>query len=270
MSFSEKRIGVIGAGSMANAMIRGFLDAKLIEPESITASDINEDILAKIREGTSVATTLDNKIVVQNSRILILAIKPIHLLDVLSEVSSFITPEHLVISVAAGVSIITLEEKLPQGVPVIRVMPNVPALIGEGMTVLTLGSKATQEEQRLANLLFSSLGKVLTLEEKFMDAVTGLSGSGPAYMAIMLDALADGGVKMGLSRQVALELAVQTMLGTAKMIQSTGEHPALFKERVFSPAGTTVSGVHVLEKCGMRGILISAVEAAAKRSEELR
>lgn len=270
MNTNKKSVGVIGAGAMGSAMIRGFLKAGLVQPEDLIASDPREDALQELKESTSVNITCDNTAVALGSEVVIIAVKPKLVEKILKEIAPFITLEHRVVSVAAGIRISILEKHLPTGVPVIRVMPNVPALIGEGMTALALGSKAGKDDKEAAEVLFSSLGKVLTLKESDLDAVTGVSGCGPAYMAVILEALADGGVKMGLSRQVALELAVQTMIGTARMIQITGEHPASLKDRVCSPGGSTISGVHVLENGGLRGLLISAVEGSTKRSGELQ
>lgn len=270
MSFNRKKVGVIGAGAMGSAITRGFLKAGFVRPEDVTASDPKKDALQRMQEDVFVKVTSDNSTLVQRSEVVIIAVKPNQVEEILKEIAPFITLKHLVVSIAAGIRISTLEKHLPTGVPVIRVMPNVPALIGEGMSALALGAHAGKDEQETAEALFSALGKVITLKENELDAVTGVSGCGPAYMAIIIEALADGGVKMGLSRQVALELAVQTMIGTARMVQVTGEHPAAVKDRVCSPGGSTISGVHVLEKGCIRGLLIDAVETATKRSEELQ
>jgi pyrroline-5-carboxylate reductase len=270
MSFNRKKVGVIGAGAMGSAITRGFLKAGILQPKDVTASDPKKDALQRLQEDISVKVTSDNSTLVQRSEVVIIAVKPNQVEEILKEIAPFITLKHLVVSVAAGIRISTLEKHLPAGVSVIRVMPNVPALIGEGLSALALGAHAGKDEQEAAEVLFSALGRVITLKESELDAVTGISGCGPAYMAIIIEALADGGVKMGLSRQVALELAVQTMIGTARMVQVTGEHPAAVKDRVCSPGGSTISGVHVLEKACIRGLLIDAVEAATKRSEELQ
>lgn len=270
MSFSRKKVGIIGAGAMGNAIIQGLLQAGLVQPDHITASDSNKEALQRLQEAVPVQVASANSVLVQCSEVIIIAVKPNQVAGVLKEIASSVTREHLMISIAAGIRISTLEKNLPAGVPVIRVMPNVPALIGEGMSALALGAHAGKAEQSAAEVLFSALGKVVTLQEGELDAVTGISGCGPAYMAIIIEALADGGVKMGLSRQVALELAVQTMIGTARMVQVTGEHPAALKDRICSPGGSTISGVHVLEQGGLRGLLMDAVQTATKRSEELQ
>lgn len=270
LTINKKTIGVIGAGAMGSALIAGFLKAGLVQPGDVTVSDPQEDTLEVLKKDFAVNVSTANQDAVLHSGVVILAVKPSLVAGVLKEIAHLITPQQLVISVAAGVQIVSLERDLPMGIPVIRVMPNVPALISEGMTALALGSSAADVHREAAEELFSAVGRVITLKERDLDAVTGVSGCGPAYMAVILEALADGGVKMGLSRQVALELAVQTMIGTARMIQLTGEHPAVLKDRVCSPGGSTISGVHVLENGGLRGLLISAVEAAAKRSGELK
>ncbi|MDD2554986.1 MAG: pyrroline-5-carboxylate reductase [Syntrophaceticus sp.] len=270
MSFSRKKVGVIGVGVMGSAITQGLLRAGLVQPKDITASDSNKDALQRLQEAVSVQVTSDNSVLVQRSEVVIIAVKPNQMEEILNEIAPSVTLKHLVVSIAAGIRISTLEKHLPAGVPVIRVMPNIPALIGEGMSTLALGTHAGIDEQDAAEVLFSALGKVITLRERELDAVTGISGCGPAYMAIIIEALADGGVKMGLSRQVALELAVQTMIGTARMIQVTGEHPAALKDRTCSPGGSTISGVHVLEKGCLRGLLMDAVETATERSEELQ
>jgi len=270
MTASKRSVGVIGAGAMGSSMIRGFLKAGLVRPQGLTASDPREGALRELHKSVSVNITADNTVLAQRSEVVVIAVKPDQVHKVLQEIAPFITLEHQVVSIAAGISIAAIEKHLPAGVSVIRAMPNVPALIGEGMTVLALGTNSGQEERESAEKLFSALGKVLTLKESDLDAVTGVSGCGPAYMAVVLEALADGGVKMGLSRQVALELAVQTMIGAARLIQITGEHPASLKDRVCSPGGSTISGVHILENGGLRGLLISAVEASTRRSRELQ
>ncbi len=255
---------------MGSALIRGFLKAGLVEPCDVTASDVNNNTLQKLKEQFSVNAAVDNVETARNSEIVIVAVKPGQVKAVLEEITPVIKADHhLIISVAAGVKISFLEENLPAGTPVIRVMPNVPSLAGEGMSALVMGSCAVESHQKVAEALFAAVGRVIIVSEKEIDAVTAVSGCGPAYLAIVLEALADGGVKMGLSRQLALELAAQTMIGTGRMVLN-GEHPAVLKDRVCSPGGSTISGVHVLEKGGLRGVLLSAVEAATKRSGELQ
>lgn len=254
---------------MGSALVTGFLETGLVQPGDLFVSDPDGEALAALGQKHPINTATDNKRAVRFADVVILAVKPAVVKPVLEEIAPLITTEHLIVSVAAGVSLSVLEESVPAGVPVVRVMPNVPALIGEGMAAIALGKNAGASERKAVETLFAAVGKVVTLPEKDLDAATGLSGCGPAFVAIILEALADGGVKMGLPRQLALELAAQTMIGTARMIQVTGEHPGVLKDRVCSPGGSTICGVHVLEQGGLRGILISAVEAAARRSGEL-
>lgn len=251
---------------MGSALAEGFLKAGLVLPGDLFVSDPNEGALAALVQNFSIIASNDNIETARSANIVILAVKPVLVTVVLKEIAPCLTRGHLIVSVAAGVNLAVLEGNIPAGVPVIRVMPNVPALVGEGMTAISLGKNAGERERCEVEKLFSAVGKVVTLPEKDLDAATGVSGCGPAYVAIILEALADGGVKMGLPRTLAMEMATQTLIGTARMIQVTGEHPGALKDRVCSPGGSTISGVHVLEQSGLRGILISAVEAAARRS----
>ncbi|MGB0909759.1 MAG: pyrroline-5-carboxylate reductase, partial [Nitrospirales bacterium] len=199
----------------------------------------------------------------------IIAVKPQVLPQVLKKIKKVMKKGHLVISVAAGVPILKIVACLPSNTSVIRAMPNTPAMVLQGATALAAGEDATQEQLVIATEIFEASGQVVVVEEKLMDAVTGLSGSGPAYVYVMIEALADGGVRMGLPRQVAHTLATQTVLGTAQMVLASGEHPGTLKDRVASPGGTTIAGLHELEQGGIRATLMNAVEAATRRSEEL-
>ncbi|MDH7576437.1 MAG: pyrroline-5-carboxylate reductase [Bacillota bacterium] len=247
----------------------GFLQARLVNPEDVLVSDLKQECLAPLAERFRVRVTEDNKQAARVGDVVICAVKPAQVKGVLSEVTPFLKPDNLFISVAAGVTLSFIEANLPSGIPVIRAMPNVPALIGEGITALAMGKYAGAKEREEGEVLFGAVGRVVVLPEENLDAVTGLSGSGPAYISVILDALADGGVKMGLPRQVALDLALQTMIGTARMIQCTGDHPGFLKDRVASPGGSTIYGLHVLEAGGLRGLLVGAVEAASQRARTL-
>jgi pyrroline-5-carboxylate reductase len=260
---------VIGAGAMGGAMVTGFVRTGLVAAADIMISDRNQQTLSALGEQLGVATTEDNRQAAGAAEIIICAVKPKQVKEVLEEIASLMTPEHLLISVAAGISTAFLEANLPPGVPVIRAMPNLPVLVGAGMTALALGACASDRDREDAESCFQAVGRAVTLPEANIDAATGVSGSSPAFLAVILEALADSGVLLGLSRQVALELASQAMLGTARLIQDSGLHPAVLKDRVSSPAGTTIAGLQVLEENGVRGILIDAVEAAAKRAAEL-
>ena len=205
----------------------------------------------------------------QGARVLVLAVKPSHVAELLDEIRPFVTPGHLLISIAAGVPIARLEAGLGEGARIIRVMPNTPALVGASASAYALGNAATEADAALAQKIFSAVGVAFQLKESLLDAVTGLSGSGPAYVYLMIEALSDGGVAAGLPREVATKLAAQTLLGSAKMVLETGLHPGALKDMVTSPGGTTIEGLHELEKGKVRGVLINAVRAATEKSRKL-
>lgn len=261
-------IGFVGGGRMAEALISGVLAAKLFEPEKIRVADpdaMRQDHL-KIHYGVQVGLT--NNEVVAASEVIVLAVKPQVMTEVLRGVEVSVS-NRLVVSVAAGVPICRIQESLGPQAGIIRAMPNTPAMVGAGMTALAVGPGVGPEAVAFVRQMFESVGKVVLLEERHMDAVTGLSGSGPAYIFLAIEALADGGVKMGLPRETASVLAAQTVLGAAKMVLESGQHPARLKDQVASPGGTTIAGLHRLEQGGLRAVLMDAVEAATKRSQEL-
>jgi len=264
-----KRIGFIGAGNMAEALTRGLLKARLCSPEAIFASDVKEDRLRLFKEAFGVQTFQENAQVVARAEVLLLAVKPQDMGAVLEGLAPFVDETRTLISIAAGVPIRFIAERLAKKARIIRVMPNTPALVLEGAAGIAKGEHATEEDLAIALQIFQAVGKVAVVEEKLLDAVTGLSGSGPAYVAVIIEALADGGVRMGLPREVALTLAAQTVLGTARMILEGKRSPAELKDMVASPGGTTIAGLHVLERGGLRAALMDAVEAATKRSQEL-
>lgn len=265
---SDKKLAFIGAGAMAEALVKGLLANGKLSGRQCTLSDIAEQRLNHLAELYGVKITTDNNSAARQADVLILSVKPQVLGKVLAEISASISSSTLVISIAAGVKLTRLEDSLP-GIPVIRVMPNTPAAVGAGMTAISLGGLASSEHGELALSLFEAVGKAVIVGEELMDAVTGLSGSGPGYAFVLIDALADAGVNVGFNRQTAITLAAQTLLGAAKMVLDTGEHPAKLRDMVTSPSGTTIAGIHTLEKCGVRAALIDAVAAAAKRSAEL-
>lgn len=259
-------IGVIGFGNMGSAIINGLVGSDLYMPSDIHVTDRDIELVARAESNghftnTSVAATAGA------ANLLIIAVKPKDMADVLRELEA-IDPAVTVISVAAGVSIKTIQSFLPKS-PVVRVMPNTPAMVGAGVSVISGGARAGEEHLEQARTLFRTLGFVHDVPETLMDAVTGLSGSGPAFAAIMIDALADGGVRMGLSRQDALNLAAETVQGTAKMILDRGIHPDRLRDMVASPGGTTIEGIAVLEERGIRSAFIEAVTAATERSRDL-
>jgi len=264
-----KRIAIIGAGNMGYALASGLLRSGLVGREDLSVSDPDESRLDLVREGLGAKTTRSNLECVRDADVIILAVKPSVVPPVLDEISGSVGPSQLVISIAAGVRTSAVEARLPEGVPVVRVMPNTPALVMSGICAVCRGRFASEDHLDAARSIFSSVGDVVAVDERDMDAVTGLSGSGPAYIYVLIEALADGGVKMGLQRDVALRLAAGTVLGAAKMVTELGEHPAVLKDRVVSPGGTTAAGLSVLERRGFRSALIDAVEAATLRSKEL-
>jgi len=261
-------VGFIGAGRMAFAMIRGFINQKMVAPQQIIASDIDGRSREQIRQlGASV--TPCNQETATKSDILFLSVKPQVISNVLSEIKPVLSDRTLVISVAAGVEISTIQGVLGESVRVIRVMPNTPMLIGKGASGFARGPNVTDCDIRMAKGFLDSVGISMETSETTLDAVTGVSGSGPAYAFTLMEAMADGGVKMGLSRDVALTLAAQTVAGAAEMLLSTRQHPAVMRDEIVSPAGTTAHGYHALEKGGFKNTVINAVEAATLRSMEL-
>ena len=262
-------IGFLGAGKMATALARGFVNAELVFPREIMASDPYATAREHFAAEVGAAVTVNNGEVAQFAQVLILATKPDQVAPALAEIHPYITSHHLLISIAAGVTLAKLQAALPAGARVIRVMPNTPALIGAGASAYALGAQATPGDAELAGRLLSAVGLALPVKEVLLDAVTGLSGSGPAYGYQFIEALSDGGVAAGLPRDVATRLAAQTMLGAAKMVLETGLHPGVLKDQVTSPGGTTIEGLHELEKGHLRGTVMSAVRAATERSKKL-
>ena len=261
-------IGFIGGGRMAEALISGVLAAKLYDPEKIRVADPDVTRRDHLKGQYGVQVGLVNDEVVRASDIVMLAVKPQVLADVLRGMGTG-AGNRLVVSVAAGVSICRIQEFLGSQTSIIRAMPNTPAMVVAGMTVLAVGPGVGSEAVAHVQQIFEAVGKVVLLEERLMDAVTGLSGSGPAYIFLTIEAMTDGGVKMGLPRETASLLSVQTVLGAAKMVLESGQHPARLKDQVASPGGTTIAGLHRLEQGGLRAVLMDAVEAATKRSQEL-
>lgn len=262
-------IGFLGGGNMAAALIRGLIAADPAYKDHIIASDAKEDRRKWLSSNHGIDTTHDNHVLVRKSRILVLSVKPQVVDKVLAEIGAEIPSSTLVISVAAGVPIGALEGRLPAGTRVIRCMPNTPATALAGATAIARGTHATDEDEATATRMFEAVGKVVTLDESLLDAVTGLSGSGPAYVFLIIEALADGGVKVGLHRDTALMLAAQTVYGSAKLLLDTGEHPGRLKDMVTSPGGTAIAGLHTLESGALRKTLIDAVESATNRAATL-
>ncbi len=254
---------------MTEALAAGLLKGGLAAAGQLLATDILPTRCAHLQSHYNVRTSADNLEAAKWGQVVVLSVEPQVLDEVLDQVRPALQPGALVISVAAGYPIARVARHCPRGYHIVRAMPNTPSSVLEGVSALTFGSGVTEEEQSLARAIFESVGKVVVVEEPLMDVVTGLSGSGPAYIYVMIEALADGGVKMGLSRQVAELLAAQTVLGAARMLIESGEHPGRLKDRVASPGGTTIAGLHRLEEGRVRATFISAVEAATRRSKEL-
>lgn len=261
-------LGFLGAGKMATALARGWLTNGLTQPSHCLASDPVPAARAAFAEGTKCTAETDNHKVVSASDVLILAVKPQSMSSLLEEIRPALKPRHLLISIAAGITLQQLEKGLgPQRM--VRVMPNTPCLVNASASGYSPGPNASEEDVKLVDRLLNAVGKAFRLPEHLLDAVTGLSGSGPAFVYLMIEALADGGVRVGLPRDAALLLAAQTVLGSAKMVLETGLHPGPLKDMVASPGGTTIAGLHALERAGVRGALMDAVEAATSRATEL-
>ena len=263
-------LGVIGGGVMAEAIVSGLINEKHYSPTTILISEPQAQRRLFWQQTYQVRVTENNRLAFQAKELVLLAIKP-QVLDAVAEqlVIQSAAPEHpLILSILAGVSLKRLEAVFPN-MPVIRSMPNTPATVGSGMTAITGGNSANQQHLNLAKTIFATIGEVVIVPESLMDSVTGVSGSGPAYVALMIEAMADGGVAVGLPRAIAAQLALQTILGTAQLLKESEWHPAQLKDRVASPGGTTIAAIAQLEKAGFRSALIEAVKAAYQRAQEL-
>lgn len=265
----DKTIGFLGGGNMAEALIRGLIQGGVLGADKIFASGPRQERLDELKAAYHITTSTDNVEVARAAEILVLSVKPQILESVVREVASELQPGVLVVSVAAGIDTRTIESHLLPGVRVVRAMPNTPALVRAGATAISRGVHATEGDVAEARVIFDAVGITVTLDESHLDAVTGLSGSGPAYIFLILEALADAGVKVGLSRRNAQRLAAQTVMGSAKLLLDTDEHPGKLKDMVTSPGGTAIAGLHTLEQGGLRTTLINAVETATKRAREL-
>jgi pyrroline-5-carboxylate reductase len=266
---ANETVGFVGAGQMARALARGIVDAGLVAAEQLAAFDTSQDAVGtfvSIVPGCRLVSS--NRQLAQQCQVIILAVKPQQVPLVLAELKPALTARHLLISVAAGVTLdrLTVESGTQR---VIRVMPNMPCLVGQGASAYSLGSAATADDAAWVDSMLRAVGGTCQLDESLLDAVTGLSGSGPAFVYVMIEALSDGGVRMGLPRDVATRLAAQTVAGAAEMVLASGEHPGILKDRVASPGGTTIAGLQALEDHGVRSGLMAAVVAATRRSQEL-
>jgi pyrroline-5-carboxylate reductase len=266
---SVPRIGFLGAGRMATALAHGWVQAGLTSADRVVASDPLPQARAAFSGALQLPATASNLEVVAASELLLLAVKPQTMKALLAEIKPAVTPRHLVVSIAAGITLRQLADGLGADRRLIRVMPNTPCLVGASASGYSAGPAATPDDIALVGRLLNTVGRAFPLPETLLDAVTGLSASGPAFVYVMIEALSDGGVRVGLPREVATALAAQTVLGAAKMVLETQAHPAVLKDAVASPGGTTIAGLHALERGGLRAALIDAVEAATKRSAEL-
>jgi len=263
------RLGIIGGGNMSEAVLAGIIKTKLLAPERITVSDVKEERLEHLAKRYGVKTTRDNLIVMRESDTVILAVKPQQMKEVLDEVAQVSADHLLIISMAAGIPIRYIESRLGRSVPVIRVMPNAPALVRETAAAIAMGSSATTSHRDMVMALFNAIGQAVAVSEDQMDAVTALSGSGPAYVCSMVEAMVEAGVAEGITEDVARELVIQTVYGTAHMLGQTLESPDLVCKRVASPGGTTEAGMKVLDEKNWKAILKEAIHAARVRAEEL-
>jgi pyrroline-5-carboxylate reductase len=265
----KEKIGIVGAGKIGSAIARGIIRAGLVSKDQVMASDVSDPLRESIAKELGIKVTRDNGKLCDFADIVILAVKPQIVDSVLKESAKKLGKTKLLVSVAAGVPVSRLEANLAQGARVVRVMPNIPCVVGAGAAGYAAGERATAKDMETVGLLLNSFGVAMPVEEKYLDAVTGLSGSGPAYVFLFIEALADGGVQAGLSRDVALKLAVQTVYGSARMALESSKHLGELKDEVTSPGGTTIAGLFALEQRGFRGTVMEAVASATRRSQEL-
>jgi pyrroline-5-carboxylate reductase len=269
MTIKGRTVGFLGAGNMGEALIKGLLAAKLVPADAIFATDVRPERLKELDRQYGIQVSSDNAELVRSADIVILAVKPQIMDAVVTEIAPAVTRRKLLISIAAGVATEKIRARLPRDSRLIRVMPNTPALVLEGATAIAKADGLEPGDLDVAREIFGAVGRVVVLGEEMIDAVTGLSGSGPAYVAVVIESLADGGVRMGLDRATAMTLATQTVLGAAKLLLETGLHPGALKDMVSSPGGTTIAGIAALEEGGLRTTFIKAVERATQRSREL-
>jgi len=269
MALKDRRIAMVGAGNMAEALIRGLLKADALPATNITGTGPRQDRMQHLHDTYGINTNTDNNAGVANADIVVLGVKPQILERVAMGIADAVCDDALVVSIAAGLPAQVIETCFGRSMRVCRVMPNTPAVVDAGATAIAKGEHATDEDLMRCRAIFEAVGMVIEVDESLMDAVTGLSGSGPAYVFMIIEALADAGVKVGLPRRQAQQLAAQTVLGSAKLLIETGEHPGVLKDRVTSPGGTAIAGLHTLEEGGLRTTLINAVVAATDRSRQL-
>ncbi len=269
MAVDERRVAVLGAGTIGEALISGLLSGGWRKPEEIVATGRREERVEELRETLGVEATLSNADAVAGAALIVIAVKPQDFDVLLDEIATAVTPEQTVLSVAAAIPTTAIEARLAKGVPVVRAMPNAPATVHEGIAGMCAGAHADEAQLALAEEALSHLGGVVRVLEPYMDAVTAVSGSGPAYFALLSEAMIEAGILLGLGRDVSTQLVIQTMLGTAKLLRDREMHPVELRERVTSPGGTTIRAVRELEQAGVRAAFLNAIEAAMERSREL-
>ncbi|MCG9969547.1 pyrroline-5-carboxylate reductase [Pelotomaculum terephthalicicum JT] len=269
MPLKGQRIGCLGGGAMGEALVAGMLREGLVDASEIYVSDIEHRRLEYLNKKWGVNTASDNIAVVKAADIIILAVKPQVIIPLLKEIVPAVRKEHTFISIAAGVAIEQIQSCFAGRIPVVRAIPNTPCLVGEGATALSAGKYAGEENMRKAMAVFAAAGKAVVVPEALLDSVTGLSGSGPAYMYVIMEGFIDGAVRLGLPRDTARVLIAQTMLGAAKMVLETGEHPGKLKDMVTTPGGTTMAGLFALEEGGVRALMMKAVANATQRAREM-
>src|SRR5256885_3342075 len=269
MTIDARRVAVLGAGTIGEALIAGLLSGGWREPGEIVATGRREERAEELREKLGIEATLSNADAVGGAALVVIAVKPQDFDVLLEEIAPVVTAEQTVLSVAAAIPTTAIEERLAEGVPVVRAMPNAPAIVHEGMAGMCAGAHADEPHLGLAEEALSHLGAVVRVPEPYMDAVTAVSGSGPAYFALLAEAMIEAGILLGLSREVSTQLVVQTMLGTARLLRDEHMHPVELREQVTSPGGTTIQAIKELESAGVRAAFLNAIQAAVERSREL-
>jgi pyrroline-5-carboxylate reductase len=269
MAVDERRVAILGTGTIGESLLRGLLSGGWRTPEEIVVTVRDEERARELEERHAVRATLSNPEAVSGAALVVIAVKPQDFDTLLGEIGGVLTPEQTVLSVAAAIPTASIESKIAKGVPVVRSMPNRPATVHEGIAGICAGAHAREEHLRLAEEALSHLGAVVQVPERYMDAVTAVSGSGPAYFALLAEAMIEAGILLGLSREVSTQLVVQTMLGTARLLRDEGIHPVELREQVTSPGGTTIRAIRELELAGVRAAFLNAIQAAMERSREL-
>jgi len=269
MAINERRVAVLGAGTIGEALIAGLISGGWRRPDEIVATGRREERVNELREKLGVEATLSNADAVADAALIVIAVKPQDFDVLLEEIAPVVSPDQTVLSVAAAIPTTAIEERLPKGVPVVRAMPNAPAIVHEGIAGMCAGANADEPHLALAEEALLHLGAVVRVPEPYMDAVTAVSGSGPAYFALLAEAMIEAGILLGLGRDVSTQLVVQTMLGSAKLLRDEQMHPVELRERVTSPGGTTIRAVRELEQAGVRAAFLNAIQAAMERSREL-